>query len=587
LSHTQAFLQDLAVIMLLAGAISILCNRLRQPVVLGYIAAGMIAGPYMLPAPLVSNLDTIHLLAELGVVFLLFSLGLEFSLKKLKLVGASAMLAAVVEIVCMLVLGYVLGRSFGWPAMDALFLGAMLAISSTTIIVKALDELGLKRQHFAQLIFGILIIEDILAIAILALLSGLAQGGSVSAGNVAGTMSRLGIFLVVALLLGLLLVPRLLHVVARTNSRETLLVTVLGLCFGFSLLVTLFGYSMALGAFLIGAIMAESRELRLIEHMIEPLREMFSAIFFVAVGMLVNPQVLAAHAPAIAAITALVIVGKIASCALGALLGGNDARTSLRVGMGMAQIGEFSFIIATLGLALNVISGFLYPVAVAVSALTTLATPWLIRHADAFADAVARVAPPAAQRALQRYHAWLRRLPPQGDSMVLAHMVQRILLHVLLNFCVVAAVFLTGAYLARQPELRPWMLEMTPDWRASTLWTICLMLALPFLVAAYRKLQALGLLLAELGVKANAAGRYTILLRRVLATALPVLSLAAMLLLISLFSGNILPPWQQLVGALTLATLIASTLWNFFVRWHSRLQIALRETLEEPDDKPR
>lgn len=584
MAHAHAFLQDLAVIMLLAGVITVIFNRLKQPVVLGYIAAGMIAGPYTPPYSLVSDRATIEMLAELGVIFLLFSLGLEFSLKKLKKVGATAFIAALTEIVLMLWVGYEIGRAFGWGEMDSLFLGAMLAISSTTIIIKALDELGLKRERFAQLIFGVLIVEDILAIAILALLSGIAMTGNVSAGAVMGTISKLGIFLVVALLLGLLLVPRLIAFVARSGSREMLLITVLGICFGFCLLVTKMGYSMALGAFVIGAIMAEAKEIRLIERIIEPLRDMFSAIFFVAIGMLVDPGVMIEYAWPIAVITFVVITGKILSCSIGTFAAGNDARTSLRVGMGLSQIGEFSFIIASLGLALGVISDFLYPVAVAVSAITTLTTPYLIRSADGTADLIKKVVPNSWSSNLHLYGEWLRSIRPSGDNAIIAAMVKRILTHVLLNFCVVAAIFLVGAYLVRYTDLRLWMVDLTPQWRASVFWAACLMLALPFLVAAYRKLEALGLMLAEVSVKPEAAGQYTARVRQLIASALPVISLLAMLLLISALSASILPPFHLLVMVVSLAVLLALALWGYFVRWHSRLQIALKETLEQSDD---
>lgn len=572
--------------MILAGVITLIFNRLKQPVVLGYIAAGMIAGPYTPPYSLVSDRQTIEMLAELGVIFLLFSLGLEFSLKKLKKVGATAFIAALTEIVLMLWVGYEIGRAFGWGEMDSLFLGAMLAISSTTIIIKALDELGLKRERFAQLIFGVLIVEDILAIAILALLSGIAMTGDVSAGAVMGTVSKLGIFLVVALLLGLLLVPRLLAFVGKSNSREMLLITVLGICFGFCLLVTKMGYSMALGAFVIGAIMAEAKEIHLIERIIEPLRDMFSAIFFVAIGMLVDPGVMIEYAWPIAVITFVVITGKIVSCSIGTFAAGNDARTSLRVGMGLSQIGEFSFIIASLGLALGVISDFLYPVAVAVSAITTLTTPYLIRSADGTADFIKKVVPDSWHRNLHLYSEWLGSIRPSGDSAIIAAMIKRILSHVLLNFCVVAAIFLAGAYLVRYTEISLWMGELKPEWRASVFWAACLMLALPFLVAAYRKLEALGLILAEMSVKTESAGQYTARVRRVIASTLPVVSLIGMLLLVSALSASILPPFHLLVIVVTLAILLALALWGYFVRWHSRLQIALKETLEQSDDKP-
>ncbi len=304
----------------------------------------------------------------MGIILLMFSLGLEFSLGKLKRVGATAFIAAALEIVLMLGIGYQIGRWFGWSQMDSVFLGAMLSISSTTIIVKALAELGKSKERFAELIFGILIVEDILAIAIIALLSGIAMTGSLQIGEVVGTVSRLGIFLVVTLVLGLLFVPRLIGYVARFKSNEMLLITVLGLCFGFSLLAVKLHYSVALGAFIIGAVIAEAREVKKIEHLTEPVRDMFSAIFFVAIGMLIDPALLAQYWLPIAVITVVVVVGKVLTCSFGTFVAGNDTRTSLRVGMGLAQIGEFSFIIAALGLNLGVTSKFLYPIAVTVSA---------------------------------------------------------------------------------------------------------------------------------------------------------------------------------------------------------------------------
>jgi len=316
--------------------------------------------------------------------------------------------------VVMMWLGYQIGLAFGWSEMDALFLGAILSISSTTIIVKALEELGLKRQRFAQLIFGVLIVEDILAIALIALLSGLAVTGVVSVGAVVGTLGKLGIFLVVALLAGLLLVPRLLALVARYKSREMLLITVLGLCFGFCLLVVEIGYSMALGAFVMGAIMAESRQIKQIESLVEPLRDMFSAIFFVTIGMLVDPAVISQYWQPILLITLVVVVGKVVSCTVGTLVSGTDARTSLKVGMGLAQIGEFSFIIATLGLTLGVTSSFLYPIVVAVSVLTTLLTPYLIRASEPLADLARRYFPGSWHDSLAAYSAWLSGLGPSA-----------------------------------------------------------------------------------------------------------------------------------------------------------------------------
>src|SRR5256885_8498797 len=258
--HGIAFLQDLAVVMIVAGLVAVLCHRFKQPVVLGYILAGLIIGPHTPPVPFIKDQETIQTLAELGVILLMFSLGLEFSLRKLKQVGTTAFIAASLEILLMVWVGYEAGRLFRWSAMDSIFLGAMLSISSTTIIVKALAELGKSKERFAELIFGILIIEDILAIVMLALLSGIAMTGSLSVREVASTIGKLTLFLVATLVAGLLAVPRFLGYVARFKSNEMLLIAVLGLCFGFSLLAVKLGYSVALGAFVIGAVIAEARK---------------------------------------------------------------------------------------------------------------------------------------------------------------------------------------------------------------------------------------------------------------------------------------------------------------------------------------
>ena len=344
----------------------------------------------------------------------MFCLGLEFSLRKLFQVGATAFIAAFLEIVLMIWIGFEIGRFFEWSTMDSLFLGAILAISSTTIIVKALGDLKMKNERFAQLIFGVLIVEDILGIGIIALLSGIAVSGSVETGEVFSTVGKLSLFMIVALVVGILLVPRLLAYVAKFESNEMLLVTVLGLCFGFCLLVVKLEYSMVLGAFLIGAIMAESRQLVQIERLIEPVRDMFSAIFFVAIGLLIDPKILVEYAWPIALITVAVVLGKMFSCGMGAFIAGNDGRTSLRVGMGLSQIGEFSFIIAALGMTLKVTSDFLYPVAVAVSAITTLLTPYLIRAADPLSQHLANAMPQRMARIFGHYGDWLRSIQPQG-----------------------------------------------------------------------------------------------------------------------------------------------------------------------------
>lgn len=582
--HAISFIQDLAVIMLVAGVVTILFHRLRQPVVLGYIVAGFIIGPHTPPFGLIHDEDTIKTLAELGVIFLMFCLGLEFSLRKLFKVGATAFIAAFLEIVLMIWIGFEIGRWFGWSTMDSLFLGAILAISSTTIIVKALNDLKMKNERFAQLIFGVLIVEDILGIGIIALLSGIAVSGTVSSGEVFSTVGKLSLFMIVALVIGILLVPRLLAYVAKFESNEMLLITVLGLCFGFCLLVVKLEYSMVLGAFLIGAIMAESRQLLKIERLVEPVRDLFSAIFFVAIGLMIDPQVLIDYAWPIVVITLAVVLGKMLSCGMGAFIAGNDGRTSLRVGMGLSQIGEFSFIIAALGMTLQVTSDFLYPVAVAVSAITTLLTPYLIRAADPLSIRLGKVVPQRLSRVLSLYGEWLRNIQPQGEGAMLAAMIRRILLQVGVNLALVIAIFFSGGYFA--VRIGTWLSEWIGDvgQQKAVIWGAALLLSLPFLIAAYRKLKALSMLLAEMGVKPEMAGRHTQRVRRVIAEVIPLLSLLVIFLLLSALSASILPTNELLLVIAVVAAVVVALLWRWFVRVHTRMQIALLETLENSRD---
>ncbi|AZE58347.1 cation:proton antiporter [Pseudomonas synxantha] len=582
--HAISFIQDLAVIMLVAGVVTILFHRLKQPVVLGYIVAGFIIGPHTPPFGLIHDEDTIKTLAELGVIFLMFCLGLEFSLRKLFKVGATAFIAAFLEIVLMIWIGYEIGRWFDWSTMDSLFLGAILAISSTTIIVKALNDLKMKDQRFAQLIFGVLIVEDILGIGIIALLSSIAVSGTVSSGEVFSTVGKLSLFMIVALVIGILLVPRLLAYVAKFESNEMLLITVLGLCFGFCLLVVKLEYSMVLGAFLIGAIMAESRQLIKIEGLIEPVRDMFSAIFFVAIGLMIDPHILLQYAWPIAVITVAVVLGKMLSCGLGAFIAGNDGRTSLRVGMGLSQIGEFSFIIAALGMTLQVTSDFLYPVAVAVSAITTLLTPYLIRGADPLSLKIAAVMPKRMSRVFGMYGEWLRSIQPQGEGAMLASMIRKIILQVGVNLALVIAIFFAGSYFAARigGYLEGWISD--PSWQKALIWGGALLLSLPFLIAAYRKLKALSMLLAEMSVKPEMAGRHTQRVRRVIAELIPILSLLVIFLLLAALSASILPTNKLLVLIAVVTAAVAAVLWRWFIRVHTRMQVALLETLDNHKD---
>jgi CPA2 family monovalent cation:H+ antiporter-2 len=580
--HEIGFLQDLAVVMIVAGLVTILCHRFKQPVVLGYIIAGVIIGPHTPPFPLIHDEASIHTLAELGIVFLMFSLGLEFSLRKLKEVGATAFIAAFLEIVLMVWAGYEIGRLFGWKRMDSLFLGAMLSISSTTIIIKALGELGKSKEKFAKLIFGILIVEDILAIVMIALLSGIAMSGSLNVSDVGMTVGRLGVFLAVVLVVGLLAVPRLLGYVGRFKSNEVLLVTVLALCFGVCLLAVKLGYSVALGAFIIGAVIAEAREVGKIERLLEPVRDMFSAVFFVAIGLLIEPKLLVEYALPIVVITVVVVVGKVLACSFGTFVAGHDTRTSLRVGMGLAQIGEFSFIIATLGLTLGVTSKFLYPIAVTVSALTTLLTPYLIKSTDGLVGWFDRHASRSLLGSLDVYTRWVGQLGMRRQRNIAGKLIRKWIWQMALNLALAAAVFIAAAFLAERPPR--WLAGVPggPNGLKAVLWLGAVLVSLPFLIATFRKLQAFGLLVSELSVSRELAGERTQAIRAIVAQVILLAGVVGLGLFVLTMSSTLLPPAEVLVLLLLVVALVTGAWWRAFVKLHSKGQIALQETFDQP-----
>jgi CPA2 family monovalent cation:H+ antiporter-2 len=582
--HHVTFLQDLAVVMIVAAIVTVLFRQLKQPVVLGYILAGVIIGPHTPPASLIADEQAIETLSELGVIFLMFSLGLEFSLGRLKRVGATAFIAATLEILFMVWAGFELGRILGWSQIDSIFLGAILSISSTTIIIKALEGLGKTKERFAELIFGILIVEDILAIVMIALLSGFATTGSLAPEEVGRTVLKLSAFLGVLLVAGLIAVPRLLNYVARFKSNEILLITVVGLCFGVSLLAVKFGYSVALGAFLIGAIVAEARQIAKIEALTHPVRDLFSAVFFVSIGLLIDPAMLVKYAGPILAITALVVIGKVLACSFGTFIAGNSERTSLRVGMGLAQIGEFSFIIATLGQTLKVTSDFLYPIAVAVSALTILLTPYLIRSSDALVGWFDRVAPRSIVGTLGAYTRWVGSLAENRSGNLGQKLVRQWGWQIALNLLLITAVFIAAVWLRWRA---PGWLPAPPggeDGLKATLWLGAMIASLPMLIATVRKLAALGMLIGEMSVSHDAAGENTATFRAIVANTILVASCAALFLIVLLLSSAILPSRNVLIVAAFVVAIAAIFLRRAFVRLYAKAQIALRETFETPAD---
>lgn len=584
--HGNAFIHDMAIIMLVAGVVTLLFNRFKQPVVLGYLAAGIIIGPHLPNILMVHDKTTISTLGELGVVFLMFSLGLEFSLKKLAKVGATAFITATCETSLMIAIGYNLGKWFGWSTMDCLFLGAMMAISSTTIIVKALGELGLKQHKFAQLIFGILIVEDILAICIIALLSGIATSGKIVGENIVITLGQLSLFVIITLVIGLLTIPRLLDYIAKFRSNEMLLISTLGLCFALCLAVISLNYSIALGAFMIGAIIAESKSLHKIEQLVEPLRDMFCAIFFVTIGMMFDPSVLLEHWQPILIISIALIIGKMIGATTGAFISGESGRNSLKVGTGLTQIGEFSFIIAGLGTSMGVTNPILYPIAVAVSALTTLSTPYMIKLADPIVDTFT-LRLPKFSKFFNKYNKWLHNLQPNDEKAMIASFAFKIIAQIIVNSTIVAAVFIASAFSASNLDDIIFGIDLvTLNNNIHRAWVcgIAIFISLPFIIAAYRKLKALSMILSEIIIRSNALGKYTYSARRVIFEIIPIVTIIWIMSLIFSISRHILPNHNMLVVIIIINLVIALVLWKQFVKIQSRLQIQLFKVLEEHND---
>jgi CPA2 family monovalent cation:H+ antiporter-2 len=405
-SHT--FLQNLAVVLCVAAVATVVFRRLRQPVVFGYLLAGLIIGPHI-PIPLVADPQTVRALSELGVILLMFSLGLEFSIRKLVQVSQQAGAVALFECTVMVSVGYLVGQMLGFTRMESIFAGAIVGISSTTIIVKAFQEQKVKGR-VTELVFGILIVEDLIAIFLLTILTTIARSGAITASDLALTAVRLGMFLAGLIGFGILVVPRAIRAVQRLGQPETTLVASIGICFAAALLALSFGYSVALGAFIAGSLVAESGHELEIEQLVRPVRDMFAAIFFVSVGMMIDPSALTEHWVAVLSLTIAVIIGKVLAVTIGAFLAGHGRRTAMKAGMSLAQIGEFSFIIASVGVAAGVISGWLYPVAIAVSAITTLTTPLLIRLSNRAAASIDRWLPAPIQTVAALYGSWIERV---------------------------------------------------------------------------------------------------------------------------------------------------------------------------------
>ena len=478
MSHLPTLIADLALILISASIITLLFKWLKQPLVLGYIVAGLLAGPYVHIFPTVGDIANVNIWAEIGVVFLLFALGLEFSFKKLINVGSTAFITATTEVISMLLIGYMVGYLLGWGTMNSIFLGGMLSMSSTTIIIKAFDDLGLRSQRFTGIVFGTLVVEDLIAILMMVLLSTMAVSKDFVGEELLVSVLKVVFFLILWFLIGIFILPAFLKKAKKLMNNETLLIVSLGLCLGMVVLATYTGFSAALGAFIMGSILAETVEAEHIEHIIQPVKDLFGAIFFVSVGMLVNPAVLVEYAWPVIIITLVTIIGKAIFSSLGVLLSGESLNISIKSGFSLAQIGEFAFIIAGLGVSLKVLDPFISPIIVAVSVITTFTTPYFIRLANPFAGWLYKVLPPKVQEMLARYASGKKTVNHDSDwKKLLKNIVGRVIIY---------SVLLTAIWLLSVKTLYPAVSELfTPVtiWVNLAMCLATLLLMTPFLWA--------------------------------------------------------------------------------------------------------
>ena len=401
--HLPELISDLAIMLLTAGVVTVIFKKIKQPLVLGYIVAGFLIGPYMPLFFTVADSASISTWSEIGVIVLMFGLGLEFNLHKLAQVGGTAIITALTEVGGMLLIGFGVGQLLGWGIMDSVFLGGMLSMSSTTIIIKAFDELGVRNQGFAQLVFGTLVIEDIAGIFMMIILSTLSVSQSISSGALAMKLALLVLYLALWLILGIYLLPTLMNKATPLMNDETLLVSSLGICFGMVLLANALGFSSALGAFMAGSLLAGTVHAERVEHLTSGVKDLFGSVFFLSVGMMLDPAMIVKYIVPILIITLVTLVGKLIFSSLGVLLSGQTLKNAVHCGCSLAQIGEFAFIIASLGLSLGVIADYIYPIIVSVSIITTLTTPSFIKGSDKLYEWLEKVLPSKLTEKLARY----------------------------------------------------------------------------------------------------------------------------------------------------------------------------------------
>jgi len=577
-----SFLQDMAVVMTMAGLVTLVFHRLKQPVILGYLLAGIIIGPFTPPFAFVKNAVAIDTLADLGVVFLMFSLGMDFNLRKLGKVGKSALLVGVFEILVMVLTGYLLGGALGWGKPDSIFLGMILALTSTMIVVKNLRDREEIHTPHAEMISGISLFDDLVVILLMVGLQGFQRTGSLPAGDLLGLLGGVSAFLVAVVVVGVLLLPPLLHYIARHASDEMLLVAALGICFGISLFAVKLGFSAALGAFLAGAIIAESRDVGRVSALTQPLRDMFVAVFFVAIGMQINPEFFVAGLIPALVITLVYMFVKISACAIGAFLAGKEPRTAMKVGTNMAQLGEFAFLLAALGEKTGFTSRFLYPLVVTVTCFNAFLRPYLVDNSDRFTAWLGRRLPRPLVNQLLLFQKRRGQLHLEQSSQAVRKALRKVVVQVVLTLLLIAAAFLMAGLLVHNiPEAIHTRLSLPDTLPGIVLWAVTALLILPLYVGGILKMRALSMMLSELTIteQRDTHGRRV---RRSAVQAVYFTLQLLLLLLITLLAGAaILPPKETALILLLLVTVVGVWKWSSFNRWYSQGKSALITAFQE------
>jgi CPA2 family monovalent cation:H+ antiporter-2 len=582
----NAFFQDFVVIMVVAGIVTVLFHFLKQPAILGYLVAGVLVGPHVIEGGLIQQKETLRSVADLGVIFLMFSLGLHFSFRKLTQVGGKALTIGLLEAPIVFAVGFAVSKWLGWSFADAVFVGAALCISSTILMFKTLSEMGKMNAPFARLVFGVGIVEDLIAISLLAILPTIVTTGTFDVYSAFGIGLRLAAFFVSLGVIGLLIAPRLVDYLDRFQRQDVLMISILALCFGGAYFAYMMGYSVALGAFLTGTVIAESKAAERINFFTKPISDLFGSLFFVAIGMMWEPEALGATWDKALIILGVFMVVKIGMVSLAAMISGENGPAAFRTGFSMGQIGEFSFVMAALGLQLKVMRADVYPMIIGISVVTMFVSPFVLKHADRMIDPFWNRLPERWRAQLDLYHQWLGQLAKVKNPQQAAFrgLTLKIMAQLAVNFAIITTLFLVAAYLMRNaPDWIPFLQELG-EWKRAIFWMTTMLVGLPIFVATYRKMQAFSMLLAEMSMHNASASLPLDALRSGISRAILITGTLILAAWILVFSSALLPPLRILMVAVVSLGVIVLALRQHFIKIYARAQMALVETLSEPQD---